>query len=107
MDFDCAKRGSLVQNLRRALPLSAHARPALVTFLRARGYTGRASPRLIVLDVFDAGAAGGIMCRFAIDNDGKASGLMAPLAQIALERRFAAAGSRVARRRHAPPPDEA
>ncbi len=103
MDFDCAKRGSLVQNLRRTLPLSAHPRPALIAFLRARGLIGRAAPRLIVLDVFDAGEDRGLMCRFAIAEDGEASSFIAPLAQVALARRHPAARLRVGRHRQPPP----
>ncbi len=102
MDFDCAKRGSLVQNLRRALPLSAHPRPALLAFLRARGLIGRAAPRLIVLDIFDAGEDRGLMCRFAIAEDSEASSFIAPLAQVALARRHPAARLRVGRQRQPP-----
>jgi hypothetical protein len=102
MDFDCAKRGSLVDNLRRALPLSAHPRPPLTAFLRARGLNGRGAPRLVILDIFDAGADRGLMCRFAIAEDSEASSFIAPLAQVALQRRHPAR-SRVARRQ-APPP---
>ena len=58
MDFDQVKRGHFIQNLRRALPLSAHARPALIGFLRERGVIGRGAPRLVVLDIFDAGDGG-------------------------------------------------
>lgn len=103
LDFDCAKRGSLVQNLRRALPLSAHPRPALIGFLRERGVVTRGAPRLIVLDIFDAGAAGGLMCRFAITEDGDAASFIAPLAQVALQRKHPAARLRVGRQRQPPP----
>ncbi|MCQ4191400.1 hypothetical protein, partial [Methylocystis suflitae] len=90
MDFDHAKNGSLVQNLRRALPLSAHARPALIAFLRERGVIARGAPRLVILDIFDAGDAGGVLCRFAIAEDSGASSFIAPLAQVALDRRHPA-----------------
>lgn len=102
MDFDCARKGSLVDNLRRALPLPAHPKQALTAFLRERGVVARGAQRLIVLDVFDAGDAGGLMCRFAIAEDGEASSFIAPLAQVALERRHPAR-LRVARRRQQPP----
>jgi len=102
MDFDCAKRGSFVHNLRRALPLSGHPRPALIAFLRERGLNGRGAPRLIVLDVFDAGDAGGLMCRFAVAEDGGGASFIAPLAQVALQRRRPVR-SRVARQRRPPP----
>lgn len=107
MDFDRINSGHSLHNLRRALPLSAHARPALLSFLRARGAIGRTSPRLTVIDVFDAGAAGGLMCRFAVAEDGDGSCFIAPLAQIALERKHPAARSCVERRRQAPPPGAA
>ena len=104
MDFDQIKRGSLDQNLRRALPLSAHPKQALIAFLRERGVVTRGAPRLVVLDVFDAGDAGGLMCRFAIAENGEALSFIAPLAQLALHRRHSGARSRVVRRRQAPPP---
>lgn len=106
LDFDCAKRGSLVQNLRRALPLSAHPKRALIGFLRERGVVTRGAPRLVVLDIFDAGAAGGVMCRFAIAEDGEASSFIAPLEQVALQRRHPDRLS-AGRRRKAPPPSAA
>ncbi|MDP3552931.1 hypothetical protein [Methylocystis sp.] len=103
MDFDQVKRSHFIHNLRRALPLAAHARPALLAFLRARGVNGRGAPRLIVLDVFDAGEDRGLMCRFAIAEDGEASSFIAPLAQVALARRHPAARLRVGRQRQLPP----
>ncbi len=103
MDFDCAKKGSLVQNLRRALPLSAHPKQALFAFLRERGVVTRGAPRLIV---FDAGGAGGLMCRFTIVGETDGAAFIAPLAQVALQRRLHAR-SRVARRRQTPPPGAA
>lgn len=106
MDFDHVKRGHFIQNLRRALPLPAHARPALIAFLRNCGVIGRGAPRLIILDVFDAGDVGGVMCRFAIAEDDGASGFIAPLAQVAIERRRPAA-RRVARQRQPRPPGAA
>ena len=102
MDFDCANKGRFVQNLRRALPLSAHPRPPLIGFLRERGVVTRGAPRLVVLDIFDAGAAGGLMCRFAIAEDSEASSFIAPLAQVALERRYPDR-LRAGRRRQPPP----
>ncbi len=103
MDFDCAKRGSLVQNLRRVLPLSAHPRPPLIAFLRERGLNGRGAPRLIVLDVFDAGKDRGLMCRFAIAEDSEASSFIAPLTQVAFARRHPAAHLRAGRQRQPRP----
>ncbi|MGD9545877.1 MAG: hypothetical protein AB7F41_00595 [Methylocystis sp.] len=102
MDFDRIKGGHFIQNLRRALPLPAHARPALIAFLRERGVIARGAPRLIILDVFDAGAAGGLMCRFSIADGAEASSFIAPLAQVALERKHPER-PRLLRRRQAPP----
>jgi hypothetical protein len=102
MDFDCAKKGSFVDNLRRALPLSAHPRTTLIGFLRERGVVTRGAPRLVVLDIFDAGAAGGLMCRFAIAENRESASFMAPLAQLALQRRHPAARLRVGRQRQLP-----
>ncbi len=103
MDFDHGRQERLVQNLRRTLPLSAHPRPPLLAFLRARGLNGRGAPRLIVLDVFDAGEDRGLMCRFAIAEDGEASSFIAPLALIALARRHPAARLRAGRERQPRP----
>ncbi len=103
MDFDQAKQGQFILHLRRTLPLSAHPRPPLLAFLRARGLNGRGAPRLIVLDIFDAGEDRGLMCRFAIAEDSEASSFIAPLAQVALARRHPAARLRVGRQRQTPP----
>jgi hypothetical protein len=89
---------NLIDSLRRALPLSAHPRPTLVVFLRERGVVGRGSPRLVIVDVFDAGAAGGLMCRFAVAENKEAAGFITPLAQVALDRRHSIALSRPERR---------
>lgn len=101
MDFDQAKRGYFIHKLRRALPLAAHARPPLIASLRARGVIARAAPRLIILDVFDAGPAGGLMCRFAIAEI-ESSSFVAPLAQVALDRRHPVAREAAAHRRQSP-----
>ncbi|CCJ07911.1 hypothetical protein [Methylocystis sp. SC2] len=90
MDFDQINRDHYIHNLRRALPLSARPKQALMAFLRERGVVTRAAPRLVVLDVFDAADAGGLMCRFAIAEVREASSFIAPLAQVALERRHSA-----------------
>ncbi|MBM3577493.1 MAG: hypothetical protein FJX40_07480 [Alphaproteobacteria bacterium] len=87
MNFDRVRQESLVHNLRGALPLSAHPRPPLLAFLRERGAIGRNAPRLVVVDIFDAGETQGLMCRFEIAGDVNVSGFVAPLAQIALDRR--------------------
>lgn len=102
MDFDQVKRSNFIQNLRRALPLSAHARPPLIAFLRARGVIGRGAPRLVILDAFDAGEASGLMCRFAIAGEVERRAFVTPLAQLALDRCRAAALDSSLRRRHFP-----
>jgi hypothetical protein len=107
MDRDQVTRTSLIHSLRRALPLSAHPRPALIAFLRERGVVGRGSPRLVILDVFDAGAAGGLMCRFAVADNEEASGFIAPLAQVAFDRRHSMARLRPGRRRQTAGPGAA
>jgi len=43
------------------------------------------------------------MCRFAIAEDSEASSFIAPLAQVALQRRHLAARLRVGRQRQLPP----
>lgn len=75
--------------LRRNLPLSARGKPALLAFLRSRAVNVRPSSRLVVTDVFDAGAALGLMCRFVLRDEVEGV-FVAPLAQIVLERRRAA-----------------
>lgn len=100
MDFDHGEQKRFVQNLRRALPVTAHARPALLTFLRARGAIGRGSPRLTVIDIFDAGQGCGLMCRFTIAGETDGAAFVAPLEQLALERRRAGASDASLRRRH-------
>ena len=105
MDFNQNKQGQFILRLRRALPLPAHPRPALIAFLRERGVIARGAPRLILLDVFDAGGVGGVsemMCRFVVAEDGDGSNFIAPFAQVALQRRRPAR-SRVARQRRPPP----
>jgi len=101
MDFDNGKQRRLVQRLRRALPLPAYPRPALLAFLRTHRAIGGCAPRLILTDVFDAGGAGGIMCRFAIA-DVDASRFVAPLDQLALDRRRPVAREAAAYRRQSP-----
>ncbi len=101
MDFDNGKQERLVRRLRRALPLSAYPRPALLAFLRTHRATGRGSPRLILVDAFDAGDAGGIMCRFAIAGV-NASSFIAPIDQLALDRRHPVAREADAHRRQSP-----
>lgn len=76
-----------IERLRRALPVSAHPRSGLFLELRSRGACGSGAPRLTVVDIFDMGAAGGgLMCRFVVGDQDSRS-FVAPLSQIALDRR--------------------
>jgi len=102
MDFNRITSSQFIHQLRGALPLPAHARPALIVFLRERGVVTRGAPRLVILDVFNAGEVGGLMCRFAVAENSDSSNFIAPLAQVALERRHPAR-LRAGRRRSAPP----
>ncbi|MBI5314205.1 MAG: hypothetical protein HZB28_14040 [Methylocystis sp.] len=102
MDFDRVKRESLIHSLRDALPLSARPRPALLAFLRAHGAVGRSAPRLVVIDIFDAGGTQGLMCRFEIAGKVDAPSYVAPLTQLALDRRHPLAQRLAERRRRAP-----
>jgi hypothetical protein len=74
-----------IERLRAALPRTARARQALIDALRARGLTGRWTPRLVVVDVFDAGESLGIMCRFELGGDRPESSFVAPLEQIVFD----------------------
>lgn len=81
----------LIQRLQRALPLGARGRPALLAFLRARGVIGSIAPRLKVISIIPAGAQSGFMCRFTIEDSALAETFVAPLGQLALDRRHPAA----------------
>jgi hypothetical protein len=102
MEFDRVNRESLIHRLRDALPLSARPRPALLAFLRAHGAVGRSAPRLVVVDIFDAGGPQGLMCRFEIAGETDASSFVAQLTQLALDRRHPLAQRVSERRRRAP-----
>lgn len=84
-DIDPKTFVRFVETLRRSAPLSAHARPALLTFLQARGAAGRASPRLEIVDIFQANPSGELMCRFAV-RDVADQTFVAPFAHVALDR---------------------
>jgi hypothetical protein len=86
MDFDRQSLHRRLDRLRRTLPASGHPRSALLAELRARGAAGRAAPRLSVIDIFDAGQEGGLMCRFFVADQGARS-FVAPLSHIAFDRR--------------------
>ncbi len=82
----------LAQKLRRALPLAAHGLTALAAALRRRFSGANVLTRLTVTDVFYASEEKGLMCR--IDLHGKSGPpilLVAPLTQLAFNRRHAIA----------------
>ncbi|MFZ3181203.1 MAG: hypothetical protein WA156_13575 [Methylocystis silviterrae] len=86
-----SQEDALVQRLQRALPLGARGRPALLAFLRARGVIGNIAPRLKVIGIFPAGAQGEFLCRFSVEDGVGAETFVAPLGQLALDRRHLAA----------------
>jgi hypothetical protein len=68
---------------RRLLPVAAYPRPALLATLRSKGVIGRSSPRLSIVDMFDAGEPFGLLCRFsAIDVGGRE--FVAPIRQVSI-----------------------
>ncbi|MBM3563637.1 MAG: hypothetical protein FJX16_08155 [Alphaproteobacteria bacterium] len=103
MDFDHAKRESLVHSIRDFLPLTGRARPALLAFLRARGAIGRNAPKLVIVDILDTGVQD-FMCRFVIEGDAESS-FVAPLTHIAFDRRHPLAQRLAASRRDVRRPD--
>jgi histidinol-phosphate/aromatic aminotransferase/cobyric acid decarboxylase-like protein len=100
MDWERGKREQLFQRLRRSLPLTAYPRPALFAFLKTHRVMGRGSPRLTLVDVFDAGQDRDLMCRFTIEGETEGRGFVAPLAQLALHSLSAVAPDATLRRRH-------
>ena len=96
----CSQKKTL-SRLRRNLPLLARGKPALMSFLKSRAVGIRTSSRLLVTDVFDAGGALGLMCRFVIFGAGETPDLfVAPLTQIAFTRRSPTAFDRPDKSRH-------
>ncbi len=89
----------LVQRLQRALPLGARGRPALLAFLRTRGIIGSIAPRLKVIGIFPSGAQSEFMCRFTIEGSARDETFVAPLGQLALDRRHPATQKLDVRRR--------
>jgi hypothetical protein len=86
-----SQEDALVQRVQRALPLGARGRPALLAFLRARGVIGSIAPRLKVIGIFPAGSQGEFLCRFTVEDGDWAETFVAPLGQLALDRRHSAA----------------
>jgi hypothetical protein len=91
IDLNRQEHRRLVDRLRRALPVAAYPRQRLLAFLIARGVVVHGKPRLLVIDVFDAGNAFGLMCRFSLRNGDGGRDLVAPLGQIALDQKHPAA----------------
>ncbi len=85
MKFDHQSLCRQIDRLRRALPAYGHPKTALLAELPMRGVTGRAAPRLSVIDIFDASGVG-VLCRFLVAGQGQRS-FIAPLSQIFLDRR--------------------
>lgn len=98
MSPDHSREAYLIQRLQRGLPLFAHARPALLAFLCARGTIGGVLLRLKIVNLFRAGQDGDLMCRFSIEGRGRDETFLAPFAQFALDRRHMAARELALRR---------
>jgi hypothetical protein len=87
MDCEITSQG-LLKQLREALPLAAHAKPTLLTFLRRRTANKTMAPRLTVTDVLDSRDAHGPICKFAVhDSTTPWETFFAPINQIAFDRR--------------------
>lgn len=88
MNYALRQEKKLVHRLQRALPLSAHGKPALMAFLRVRVTIERSSPRLTVTNVFDAGGDRGLMCQFVVHcSEERSRVFVAPITQLAFDRR--------------------
>ncbi len=88
--MNCALRQEemIAHRLGLALPLAAYGRPALVRFLRSRLSLERTSPRLTVTNVFYAGGDRDFMCQFVVNGaTGASHAFVAPIGQLALDRR--------------------
>lgn len=81
----------LLERLRGGLPASAHARQPLLGYLQSRQIIGSTSPRLRIVNVFPGDHGENIMCQFTIEGDSNARVFVAPLTQLALDRRHPAA----------------
>jgi hypothetical protein len=80
-----------LDQLRRSLPAAAHARQPLLGYLQSTQIIGSTSPRLRIINVFPNDHGENIMCQFTIDGDASARIFVAPLTQVALNRRHPAA----------------
>ena len=75
-----------LDRLRKGLPTSARAKQPLLGYLQSKRVIGSTSPTLRIVNVFLNGY-GNIMCQFAIEGDARAHMFVAPLTQLALNRR--------------------
>jgi hypothetical protein len=80
-----------LEQLRRSLPAPAHARQPLLGYLQSTQIIGSTSPRLRIVNVFPNDHGENIMCQFTIDGDASARIFVAPLTQLALNRRHPSA----------------
>lgn len=76
-----------LDRLRRSLPISAHARQPLLGYLQSKRVIGSTSPTLRIVNVFLNDYDGNIMCQFTIECDDSTRIFVAPLTQLALNRR--------------------
>lgn len=81
----------LLERLRRGLPASARARQPLLDYLQSRQIIGPISPILRIVNVFPGDHSEEIMCQFMIEGDARARFFVAPLTQIALDRKHSGA----------------
>lgn len=98
MNLDDLPLARKIDRLRRTLPVSGYPRPTLLAELRVRKAAGRSMPQLTVIDIIDPGEGKGLLCRFLVD-DRDARSFVAPLSQIALDRRHPVARAVAMQRR--------
>lgn len=76
-----------LERLRSGLPASAHARQPLLSYLQSKQIIGSTSPILRIINAFPSDHGKNIMCQFMIEGDASSRVFVAPLSQIALDRR--------------------
>ena len=83
----------LISLVRQALPLSAHAKPSLLTFLRDRTGSRDPAPRLTIVNIFESRDANGPMCQILVEDLGREGEcFFAPLTQVSLGHRHPLSG---------------
>jgi hypothetical protein len=87
MSLKCKGTLGLVELARQSLPASAYPRKTLMEFLHKRGVLSMDMPKLSVVDVFNAGESAGLMCRFVVARGQVSGPFVAPLNQLAIDRR--------------------